>query len=205
MKSKTAEVKHSRGSSEWFTPTRFTDAAREVMGGIDLDPASCAEANEYVQATRYFTKEYDGRLQKWIADSVWLNPPGGEKGRSGQEEWFGYAEREYKAGNAKQIIFMMFNSSGTETEWFQGALGNYPICYVNQRIKFTPAAGAYETSKRNDPVHGNAIIYLGPNNARFSEVFSKFGKVIPAWLQMGIEYYEILNAVLVRMNGGVIK
>lgn len=176
-------INQTRISSEWYTPTEFTEAAREVMSGIELDPASCAEANEYVKASRYFTIENDGRLHKWVAESVYLNPPGGPKGRSGQEEWFGYAEREYRAGNAKQIVFCMFNSSGTQTHWFQRALGNYPICLPAYRIQFIAPRGKYTEDKKDQPVHGNAFIYLGGNNTRFIEVFSRFGKVIPAWLK----------------------
>lgn len=204
VKSKTVAAKHARTSSEWYTPQEYTSAAREVMGGIALDPASCTEANYYVNAERIFTKEIDGRLCKWEAESVWLNPPGGSSGRSGQEEWFGYAEREYKSGNAKQIVFCMFNSSGTETRWFQSALGNYPICYPSGRIQFIPPAATYADTDANAPVHGNAFIYLGRHNARFIKVFSKFGKVIPAWNRTNNALQHarnVLDAASDRNNG----
>jgi Protein of unknown function (DUF3102) len=36
------------GSCEFYTPTCFLDGARQVMGTIDLDPASCAAAQQRV-------------------------------------------------------------------------------------------------------------------------------------------------------------
>jgi hypothetical protein len=53
------------------------DLAREVLGGIDLDPASCERANEIVRATIYFDKQTNGYTKPWHYDRVFVNPPGG--------------------------------------------------------------------------------------------------------------------------------
>src|SRR5262249_56141272 len=65
---------HNTGYYEWYTPARYIELAREVLGEIDLDPASSAKAQEIVKAQRYFTLEQDGLIRPWHG-RVWLNPP----------------------------------------------------------------------------------------------------------------------------------
>jgi hypothetical protein len=71
-----ANVKHSSATAEHFTPPWLVEAAREVMGVIELDPASCEAANEYIRARRIFTIADNGFAQRW-SGRVFLNPPGG--------------------------------------------------------------------------------------------------------------------------------
>ena len=62
------------GEVEWYTPRQYLDAALQVMGAIELDPASSDRAQAHVQAEDYFTLETDGLEQSWFG-RVFLNPP----------------------------------------------------------------------------------------------------------------------------------
>src|SRR5271165_1466886 len=46
----------SSTSGELWTPPFYLDKVRAVLGDIDLDPFSCADANLTVRASRYFVK-----------------------------------------------------------------------------------------------------------------------------------------------------
>src|SRR5579859_6970510 len=78
----------SSKSNEWYTPAPYVNAARQVMGGIELDPASCAQANRTVQAARYYSQADNGLAQDWTCRSLWCNPPYGRTAHiSNQEIW----------------------------------------------------------------------------------------------------------------------
>ena len=48
------------GENEWFTPAEYVAFARQTMGGIDLDPASHALAQQTVRAGAFFTAADNG-------------------------------------------------------------------------------------------------------------------------------------------------
>jgi hypothetical protein len=60
------------------------DLAHEVMGGVDLDPASCAAFNRFVRADCIYTKQDNGFLLPWHG-RVFHNPPGGWNDEEGRE------------------------------------------------------------------------------------------------------------------------
>lgn len=75
---------HTSVSDSHFTPYALIGAITRALGGaIDLDPASCALANNYIEAGVYFDREANGLQRRWFG-RVFLNPPGGlcdEEGR----------------------------------------------------------------------------------------------------------------------------
>lgn len=159
-------------SNEWYTPSRYIEAAREVMGGIDLDPASCESANRTVKASRYYTKEEDGLSKEWYG-RVWLNPPYGmEYGKAGTGPFLRKCIEGYEANNVGQAIILTM--IGMYTDWFFLLL-DYPLCYPRVRPRFLRPNGSTEHHR-----YTSCIAYLGPHEQKFIEVFSQFGRIVKA-------------------------
>ena len=160
-------------SNEWYTPPNYITAARELMGAIDLDPASCELANEVVKAERYFTLEDDGFSQVWRG-RVWLNPPyGRDGGDSNQALWSARLIKAYCEGDVTEAVLLI--NAVTDRHWFQ-PLWDFPICFTDHRIRFYDQNG-----EAGSPTHGNAFVYLGKQTTRFVELFSPFGVVVQRW------------------------
>jgi DNA-binding XRE family transcriptional regulator len=154
-------IANNSGNNEWYTPTEYIEAAREVMGRIDLDPASCEIANRVVKADKIYTAEDDGLLQRWYGN-VWLNPPyaGDLIGRFADKA----AHEEYN-----QAIVLVNNA--TETQWFNTLIGlSSAVVFPKSRVRFYMPNGG-----TGAPLQGQAVIYIGENADRFMEVFSSFG------------------------------
>jgi phage N-6-adenine-methyltransferase len=162
-------VAHNSGNNEWYTPPEYIEAARAVMGGIDLDPASSAVANATVQATRYYTAEDDGLGQPW-AGRVWMNPPY----ESRLIKCFAEKLRvEVTSGEVTEAIVLVNNA--TETSWFSSMISvASAVCFPQRRIRFIDPNGMAGDS----PLQGQAIIYIGPNQARFIEEHRPMGSVM---------------------------
>lgn len=163
-------------STEWYTPAEIIEAARLVMGSIDVDPASSREANEVVGATTYYTKEQNGFTKVWPG-TVWMNPPYGyDDKKPNQARWTARLIEQYQAGIVTQAITLV--NAKMSDKWFQ-PLYDYPICFPRKRVNFwTPG----RVVKAGMP-HSSAIVYLGHNIAKFYEVFHSFGRVVRAYEQ----------------------
>lgn len=152
-------------SPEHYTPAEYIEAARMVLGGFDLDPASCDEANEIVKADKFFTAEDDGLKQQWDG-RVWLNPPYGRMAGAFIEKLAG----EVNAGRVTDAITLV-NAHCTDTTWFQ-RLWDGLLCFTDHRINF------YGDDKRKGSTHGSVFVYFGQRGDLFIERFSQFGPIV---------------------------
>lgn len=176
MKQRKAEprphVTHNSGNNEWYTPPEYIEAARRVMGTIDLDPASSDKANEIVQARAYYTAETDGLAQEW-AGGVWMNPP------YSSDLIGAFTEKlvdHLQAGDVREVCVLVNNA--TETGWFQTLLQEAAcLCLLRGRVKFIDKDG----KPSGAPLQGQIILYAGPHDVRFAEEFQPFGAIFHAW------------------------
>jgi hypothetical protein len=154
-------VANNSGNNEWYTPSEYIEAAREVMGSIDLDPASCEIANKVVKANEIYTANDDGLTKTWRGN-VWLNPPyaGDLIGK--------FADKVTQEDIAQAIILV---NNATETQWFNTLISKASaVVFPKSRVKFYMPDGS-----TGAPLQGQAVIYIGDNAQRFVSVFKRFG------------------------------
>ncbi len=160
-------VAHNSGNNEWYTPEEYIKAARQVLGRVDLDPATSEIANTVVQADEFYTAQDNGLDQEWTG-KVWMNPPYSSDlvGR--------FAEKlccHYEAGDVTEAIVLVNNA--TETGWFQRMAQTAAcVCFPRTRVKFWKPDG--ETGA---PLQGQAILYFGTKKTSFVSAFRSFGFV----------------------------
>lgn len=164
------QITTNSGRFECYTPPEFTDAARTVMGGIDLDPASSEIANRTVQASMFYTQEDNGLTRDW-SGRVWLNPPFA-RGLIGK-----FIDKLCESPNITQAIVLTNNA--TETVWGQRLLTNAAaVCFPAGRINFHDHNG--RPREDSGALQGQMIAYLGTaqDAERFTSVFNRFGVVL---------------------------
>ncbi len=156
------DVHFSSKNTEWYTPAPVASLARQVLGTIDLDPASNAEANKTIRATNYYDQASNGFQQPWHG-RVYLNPPYGDEIKPWILRLIGF----YEAGFVTEAITLV--PARTDTEWFQ-PLFSYVLCFWRGRLKFGNAD--------NSAPFPSVVAYLGPNVDRFCATFAPYGGVI---------------------------
>lgn len=154
------------GDQESYTPAKYIEAARGVMGSIDLDPASNDIAQKTVRAGIYYTRDDDGLKKPW-GGNVFLNPP------------YSYPDIENfinkllsELDDGQQAILLTNNN--TDTAWFHCAAKRASaICFTRGRINFYKGDGSVTS-----PTNGQTFFYFGKNRDNFIQVFAEFGVIM---------------------------
>lgn len=156
------------GNVDYFTPPEIADCVRSLYDGqIDLDPASCEQANEVVGAKRIYTIEDDGLSKRWRGN-IYTNPPYA----AGKIPHF--VEKllnELDSGRVTQACVLL--PSWTDTAAVQLAMKNSDaVLFFAGRVKFWRPDG-----KKGNPPNGQMLLYYGRRKTRFRKLFQEFGLI----------------------------
>ena len=174
-------AQHLAKSVEHYTPPEITGRMREVFGGdIDLDPMSCAQANQLVRAKVFFSES--GLSSPW-SGNVWLNPPGksikiaGEKVNHAAYAWAVMALR-FARGQFVQGGYLLFNLETLRYTqgWKVRQPLDFPVCFFKARLDYY-RPGRHGPEAQGQPTHPSALVYLGPKVDRFVQVFRDIGYI----------------------------
>jgi hypothetical protein len=157
-------INQDSGICEYYTPIELVNAAREVMGSIDLDPASSEQANKLIKALRFYSE--NGLDKPWFGN-VWMNHP---FSRTNNPLWINNLVDWYESRIGLQACCITF--AATSEKWFRPLL-NYQQCFIHGRTNYYLPDG----TKKAGVTKGSVITYLGENTDKFKEVFSQFGTV----------------------------
>ncbi len=201
------------GNHEIYTPPEIVTAWQEVLGEIDLDPASSEVANRSIRAKVIYTEpeyvlpgemgglpkrrylDWGGLAREWHGRTT-LNPPFGspesackdgctKKGcvkrgwhtdtdLPGMNHWVNHFVGEHVAERLTEGMFLCF--AATSEGWFKPLLA-YPQCFFHGRTNYMLLDG----TRYQGATKGSVCTYVGPNVARFAEVFGKLGTVKVAY------------------------
>lgn len=156
------------GENEWYTPSKYIDLARAVLGEIDLDPASSDKAQETVRAARHFTVADNGLRHEWNG-RVWLNPP------YAQPLIYQFVEKMVEERSAGRVTAgVMLTHNYTDTAWFhKGAEIADAICFTRGRIAFLDSDGGTCA-----PTQGQTFFYFGDDIPKFAATFLEVGFIV---------------------------
>jgi len=156
------------GENEWNTPPEYVAHVREVLGEIDLDPATNEIAQRIIKARKFFTAADDGLRHEWHGH-VFLNPP------YVHPKIVQFAEKMVEERSAGRVTAgIMLTHNYTDTRWFHAAVkAADAVCFTLGRIKFLDKDG-----NECAPTQGQAFFYLGSDVEKFSSVFADVGFVL---------------------------
>lgn len=187
---------HKSESGERYTPPAIVERAKTLLGRIDLDPASCKQANKVVGAEAFLTAEDKPLARPWHG-TVFLNPPGscqnsegfvgcGSITRSGKRRttcgcrlvhrFWGKLVREVDRGNVTRALWVGFNTSqlqALQSEPFSPL--SFPTCFPSKRLQYlNPETLAPMASPPHASYLTMVTAYMGDLD-RFRDAFGDLG------------------------------
>jgi phage N-6-adenine-methyltransferase len=161
------------GELERYTPPEYIEAARKVLGEIDLDPASNTQAQKWIKAKKYFTASDDGLKREWHG-RVFLNPP---YHRTLLPDFIDKLVAEIDSGRVTAAVLLTNNC--TDTDWFVTAVrACNGVCFTRGRIAFFRPEGDTVVSMGTPP-QGQTFFYYGKAVERFEYTFQSIGTCFP--------------------------
>lgn len=158
-----------------FTPEDYVKPFRIFLGHFDLDPFSCAAANETVQASTYWTKEDDALSKIWsMYQHKWCNPPYSDMDR---------CIAKILAYKHIGHTFILVNSN-TDSDWYQSAIQatkeNGAYLLFKRRIEFINSKRILrkqQTGKGSGNNKGQTLFYYGDRVVEFADYAKGLGVV----------------------------
>ena len=163
-------------SFECYTAPKYIALVKKVLGEIDLDVASCREANDkHVKAKNFYSKEEDALLPSnpWRGkiygnfpfQSVYMTPAVDK------------LIEQRAIGNCTEAIWC--SGGFTDNAWFHTLLANADaMCLVRGRVKFIEPG--QDAPRGPGPNFGTVFSYLGRKRKRFADVFGEIGTIVKA-------------------------
>lgn len=187
----------AREDWEYITSRDLLIAAHELLGNIDLDPASSDLANTYVNATEYYTPTKDGlNDQQWFGN-VYLFPPNGvyfwekanqrwKKTRSGASPtlvssyavWFRTLYKKWMAQEIKQGLYF---ANCPDMIRYEPKIFDFPMCVLHTApTLWLRTEGKVKLNKTCTSM----LVYLPPVDdvenctERFEKIYTDRGRII---------------------------
>lgn len=167
-------------TDEWYTPPEWITLARDVMGSIDVDPATTAVVNRlYIKAPVYYTKSLNGLAPDapWEGN-IWLNPPYG-RGENSASSFLHRLVRELEVGTVKQAIACL-NLNSMSSVWFHETVIRAKAIHCIPATRVAYIAPDPEM-KDSSPNKGTVFCYFGAGKDRFAEVFGMRGEILKSY------------------------
>lgn len=157
-------VSPKQSIQDYFTPSELIEAARQAMGGIDLDAASHPLANREHRIPDYFHINRSAFDHDWHG-RVWLNPPYGNNA-----PWFECVRRYVDSGEVTQLCLL-------SPVWAFNTEIARPLMAMSSAMTLLSPTPKFwgNANNRTGTNQPHAILYFGDRVAEFHAAFAPFG------------------------------